>query len=249
MKTMLITGGTGKVGQQLVTYFVDQNWTVITTSRSTSKLQTLKNSLSSKLFHGLEVDLLAVNSIQKIQDYLGVNKLFPNVLVNAARDIDHLGTASHLQNNRSKWLDGFALDVVVPFELSMALSQVPKTKLSSIITISSMYGMVAQNPRLYEQPQLSMTPNYGASKAASIQLTKDLAVQLAAKNIRVNSISFGGIKGRVDEAFLNRYAKLTPLHRMMEESEVIGPVAFLASDESSYLTGQNMVVDGGWTAW
>jgi NAD(P)-dependent dehydrogenase (short-subunit alcohol dehydrogenase family) len=248
-QVVFLTGATGKVGTQLARYFTKQGAKVIAVSRSVDKLNQLADSCTGGHLVPLQLDLLQPLAVTDAVTFLKTKELSPHVLINAARDIDHLGTPSKLTETRQKWLDGFTLDVVVPFELTMALANQTGSKLESVINLSSMYGVVAQNPALYEDPTVSLTPNYGASKAAAIQLTRDLAVQLANRKIRVNSVSFGGIKGRVDQAFLNRYAKLVPLGRMMEESEVVAPIAYLVSDKSSYLTGQNMIVDGGWTAW
>ena len=111
-----------------------------------------------------------------------------------------------------------------------------------------MYGVVAPTPSLYDNFEESSAVHYGVSKAAQIHLTKELAVRLAPK-IRVNCVSFGGIKGRTDENFENRYKNLTPLQRMLEEEDVVGPIDFLVSDNSTNMTGQNIKVDGGWTIW
>ena len=91
--------------------------------------------------------------------------------------------------------------------------------------------------------------HYSVAKAAQVQLTRELAVRLAPKGIRVNGICFGGVEGRADEAFVDRYRQLCPAGRMLRDDEVVGPVDYLVSDASSGMTGHNMMVDGGWTTW
>jgi NAD(P)-dependent dehydrogenase (short-subunit alcohol dehydrogenase family) len=80
-------------------------------------------------------------------------------------------------------------------------------------------------------------------------LTKELSIFLADKGIQVNSISYGGVKGRVDDTFQQKYAALCPAHRMLHDNEVVGAVDFLTSDASIYITGHNLIVDGGWSVW
>jgi len=89
---------------------------------------------------------------------------------------------------------------------------------------------------------------YGVSKAGVIQLTKHLAVHLA-PDIRVNCVVPGGVKFEQDENFIKRYSKYTPMGRMMNVNELTGILDFLCSEKSTYITGENIKVDGGWTAW
>lgn len=112
-----------------------------------------------------------------------------------------------------------------------------------------MYGIVPPNPSLYKNPEQDSPIQYGVAKAAQIHLTKELAIRLASKNIKVNAISFGGIEGRVDNEFRNKYAKLCPLKNMLKEEDVIGAIDFLASNNSVGMTGHNLVIDGGWSVW
>jgi NAD(P)-dependent dehydrogenase (short-subunit alcohol dehydrogenase family) len=118
----------------------------------------------------------------------------------------------------------------------------------SVINVSSIYGVVGPNYGLYEGTALGNPGAYAASKGGVIQLTRWLATTLA-PNVRVNCISPGGIERGQNEQFQDRYTALTPLKRMGREEDLKGAVAFLASDLSQYVTGQNLMVDGGWTAW
>ena len=118
----------------------------------------------------------------------------------------------------------------------------------SVILFGSIYGMVGPDFRLYEGTPMANPAGYGASKGGLLQLTRCLATELA-PNIRVNMISPGGVRRGQPEAFHRRYVERTPLRRMAVEEDVKGAVAYLASDLSSYVTGHNLVVDGGWTIW
>ncbi len=121
-----------------------------------------------------------------------------------------------------------------------------------IINIASIYGLVGPDQRIYsnieEQPKYKPA-YYSVTKAGVIGLTKYLATYYAGKGIRVNALTPGGVFNEHDEAFLDAYAARTVMGRMAERSEMNGAMLFLASDASSYMTGGNLVVDGGWTAW
>lgn len=118
----------------------------------------------------------------------------------------------------------------------------------SVVLVASMYGLVGPDMRLYTDTAMGNPAGYGASKGGLLQLGRYLATTLA-PTIRVNAISPGGILRGQPEAFQQRYASRTPLGRMATEEDLKGAVAYLASDLSAYVTGQNLVVDGGWTAW
>lgn len=117
-----------------------------------------------------------------------------------------------------------------------------------IINIASIYGVVGPDLRLYGGTAMGNPAAYAASKAGVLQLTRWLAMSLA-PNICVNAITPGGIERGQAKSFHDRYCERTPLGRMAKEDDFRGAVAYLASDASSYVTGQNLIVDGGWTVW
>lgn len=124
----------------------------------------------------------------------------------------------------------------------------------SIINISSIYGLVSPDQRIYEYRQRSgasffKPADYSVSKSALLNLTRYLATYWAKKNVRVNTLTFGGVFNNQDEQFLEGYCSHVPLGRMAREDEYIGAVVFLISKASSYMTGANLVIDGGWTVW
>lgn len=118
----------------------------------------------------------------------------------------------------------------------------------SIIYYASTYGLVAPDYSLYEGTGMGAAAAYGASKAGLLQLMRYLASVLG-PSTRVNAITPGGVLRGQDEQFVQRYTARTQLKRMAIEEDFKGAVAYLASDMSSYVTGHNLVVDGGWTAW
>lgn len=123
----------------------------------------------------------------------------------------------------------------------------------SIVLFASMYGQVAPNPALYQPPMKPNPIEYGVAKAGIIQMAKYLAVHWAPRGIRVNAVAPGPFPNpkvqSTDPAFVARLAKNVPLGRIGCQSECAGAVVFLAADESSYITGHTLAVNGGWTAW
>lgn len=118
-----------------------------------------------------------------------------------------------------------------------------------IINFASIYGVVAPDFSIYQGTKMTMPVAYSAIKGGIITFTKYLATYLAKYNIRANVISPGGVFNGQDSTFLKKYARRTPLNRMADPKDIVGAVVFLSSDASSYITGQNLIVDGGWSAW
>lgn len=123
----------------------------------------------------------------------------------------------------------------------------------SIINIGSLYASVSPDQRFYDHlagdPPFLKAPSYGASKAAVVNLTKFFATLWGPRGVRVNALSPGGVLGGQDETFKRKYSDRVPLGRMAETEDLKGPLVFLASSASSYVTGTELCVDGGFTAW
>ena len=154
--------------------------------------------------------------------------------------------------SEKQWLEGLDGTINGVFRCTQAVIPYMKKRGGSIINIASMYGIVSPDPRIYGNSGQNNPPGYGAGKAAIIQFSKYTACHLAGKNIRVNSISPGAFPNRniqKNKKFISNLKNKIPLGRIGQPDEIQGAVVFLASDASSYVTGQNVVVDGGWTAW
>jgi len=198
---------------------------------------------------GMKVDLTAPGSIPALCDQLDAEGIFPDCVINNARSIEYLKVEEDGCVSRENFSNELLLDVIVPYELTMAVARQVGSRLTRVVNIGSQYGTVAANRHLYTDPDRQSPLHYGVAKAALAHLTRELAVRLADKGIRVNCIAFGGVEGRVDAAFKERYAKLCPMGRMLRDDEVAGPVDMLLSDSCSGITGHVLAVDGGWTIW
>ena len=128
-----------------------------------------------------------------------------------------------------------------------------KAQRGSIINIGSLYAAVSPDPRFYDHivsdPPFLKPPAYGASKAAVVNLTKYLATAFGPYNVRVNALSPGGVLGAQDDDFKRKFCARVPLGRMAVHEDLVGPIQFLASDASAYVTGTELRIDGGFTAW
>jgi len=123
---------------------------------------------------------------------------------------------------------------------------------ASIVNVGSIYGVVSPDFRMYEEGDRKNSEIYGATKAAIIQMTKYFAVYLSEKNIRVNCVSPGGIYNQnnpQNKDFIKKYSERCPMNRMAKDDEIVGGIAYLSSDISSYVNGHNLIIDGGFVCW
>jgi|TARA_Y100001949_G_scaffold168132_1_gene166517 hypothetical protein len=251
VSTILITGGTGKFGSVLVEFFRQKGMQVVFTSTSKKKIAALvaEHTQSNQSLVGVEVDFNIEGSVSYLMERLAEKDISIDYLVNNARSLTSLAIEADGSVSRKNFLAEYLLDVVVPYELTMALAKLTPGSLKSVVNIGSQYGLVAANPSLYTDHTQQSPIQYGVAKAGLVHLTKELAVRLAEQKVRVNCVAYGGVEGRVDDGFKIRYASLVPTQRMLREAEIPGPVAFLLSDASSAMTGQVICADGGWTIW
>ncbi len=177
-----------------------------------------------------------------------------NILINNAAFVGTTNLEGWVTDFKSQsvetWRRAVEVNLTAAFDLSKGLMRkIKESGDGSIINISSIYGFVAPDYSLYEGTQMGdPAAAYAVSKGGLIQFSRWMATSLA-PDIRVNTISPGGVFRDQPEKFVERYKIKTPLGRMATEEDFKGAIAYLASNLSSYVTGHNLVVDGGWSAW
>ena len=184
----------------------------------------------------------------------------PHVLVNAAA-LDSPPDAPAAEVGPFEDFPSEAFDAVMQVNVKGTLfacqvigARMAEAGRGSIVNVSSIYGMLSPVQELYDFRRASgetffKPVAYSVSKSALYNLTRYLATYWAKSGVRVNTLTLAGVFNEQPEEFLEAYTARMPLGRMAEAREVVGPVVFLASDASSYVTGANVVVDGGWSAW
>ncbi len=245
-KVAIVTGGYGHLGRAFVEALHEAQAKVYVAARNKDRfLDVFKDTKNVEFVY---LDILDTNSIKKAFSFVYNENGKIDILVNNAVSLD-FGSAFMDDETWNRGVDGVLNSVfrcireVVPY----------MKKGSSIINISSMYGMVSPDFRIYNGfEQFMSPPHYGAAKAGVIQLTRYYAIKLANKGIRVNCISPGPFPSKFVQkfdGFVENLKSKVPLGRIGEPKELKGALVFLASDASSFITGHNLVVDGGWTIW
>lgn len=249
-ETILITGGTGKFGRCFVRHFANKGWDVVFTTTSDQRGRDFicEAGFGSNV-RAFVADLAQERGSQSLLHQVESAGIQVNHLVNNARNLESLAITESGETLRKDFLGEYLMDVVVPYELSCAFFRTQGEALKTVTNIGSQYGEVAANPHLYDD-YLNQSPiQYGVAKAALSHMTKELAVRFSSKSVRVNCIAYGGVEGRVDDAFRARYADLVPTGRMLTESELAGPLELIIDDGCGAVTGHTLNADGGWTIW
>jgi NAD(P)-dependent dehydrogenase (short-subunit alcohol dehydrogenase family) len=200
-----------------------------------------------------EVDLLNEASTRNLIPQVVGELGGLDVLVHCAGytgDLRASGWATDLGSQTvEEWDRAYRVNTTSAFVLAQeARTALSRSKAGSLVLLSSIYGFLAPDPRLYSGTTLRSPAGYGASKAGLLQLTRHLAAFLAPET-RVNAISPGGVFRHQDPVFVERYEAGTPLGRLATEEDIKGAIAYLSSDLSAYTTGTNLVVDGGRSSW
>jgi NAD(P)-dependent dehydrogenase (short-subunit alcohol dehydrogenase family) len=252
----LITGATGGLGKVMAATLAELGADLILVDRLEPDLDIWSKNLTERW--GVKVEWQVCDLEQQAQrteliaslksSSHGLNILINNAAFVGASDLEGWAVPFELQTVET-WRRALEVNLTAIFDLCQSLTPLLKiAEGSSIINVASIYGLYGPDWSLYEGTSMSNPAAYGASKGGLIQFSRWLATTIA-PDIRVNAISPGGIFRSQAEVFVRRYESKTPLGRMATEDDFRGVVAYLASDLSKYVTGQNISVDGGWGVW
>jgi hypothetical protein len=251
MTTVVLTGASGRLGRVIAADLLDHGYTVAALTHRSQSAEELARAFaaSGPRFEVKAVDLFRSDAEETLVAWLRETGLSATALVNNARSVDTLAMPESGVVERSQFAAELELSTIVPYRLTMRLVGDPGQALESVVNMGSQYGVVAHNLQLYNGDASRAPLHYATAKAGLVHMTRELAVRLAKRGVRVNALSLGGVEGRVDEAFKQRYAALNPSGRMLQAEEVPGHVRYLISRMSAGMTGHNLVVDGGWSVW
>ena len=263
-KTVIITGGAGILGKRFSEGVCELGATlaILEHPKKISEARSLASKLSKK--YSCEVEAFEVDVTDEFSvnaTILNVERKYKKIHVlhnNVAAKSDNLENffMKFEKYSLEEWNSIMNVNLTGMFLVAKAVGKhmIKKSIKGSIIQTSSIYGMVAPDQRIYKgslylNTKINTPAIYSVSKAGVIGLTKYLATYWAKNGIRVNTLIPGGVESGQNSTFKKNYSRRVPLNRMGKDYEMVGALIFLASDASSYVTGQSIVVDGGLSVW
>jgi len=245
---VMVTGGAGHIGSAVVDGLLEVGARV-------AVVDLVAGSTADEDRLDIQVDLGDLDAVAglpaTVVDHFG--RL--DVVVATAAMVSHGGTGGagwnvpFAEQDPDLWSAALTVNLTSMFALVQAAAEpLAAHGVGSVVLVGSQYGQVGPQPRLYEGLGLDNVACYAAGKAGVTQLARWLSTTMA-PDVRVNSLTPGGIRRTQPDEFVRRYEERTPLGRMGCEDDMVGPALFLASDLSRYVTGHDLVVDGGYTAW
>ena len=259
-KTAIVTGGAGFLGQTFALGLASSGATVIVADLDHDKAEGVASTINRSggtaiaLRWDVSVESDVVAAVEYARRKFGRIDVLLNNAASKGANIDRFFDRFE-DFKLDVWREINSVNIDGMFLMAREVGRLMVEQGGgSIIQTSSIYGIVAPDQRIYEGSEYNGRPIntpavYSMSKAAVIGLTKYLAGYWGEQGVRVNTLTPGGISSGHDSVFVNKYANRVPMGRMGNPEDLVGAVIFLASDESSYITGQNIIVDGGLTVW
>lgn len=252
-KRVLLLGACGVLGRTHTRILAEHDVQLIIADRPGS---TVLEDAKSLGIHGLEID--AANEASMIEGIACASKLYKGLdgaIFNAAitsEGLEAIGNPFHTfeEYPLELWQKAIDINLTGGFLFAREAGRILKQGGGgSLINIASLYGVVGPDHRIYDGQTFQSFPAYSASKAGIIGLTRWLATWWGKDGVRVNSVSPGGVFNDHNEGFKTAYGDRTPMGRMATKDEITGILIYLLSDSSCYCTGQNFIIDGGYSAW
>ena len=260
-KTAIVTGALGLLGREHCAALAGAGARIVAADLDGPACDRFAAAQHGAEAMGVQLDVTSESSLRDAREAILKRFGSIDILVNNAAVNDKFespGAAAEESRFESYplalWKQAFDVNVTGMFLCSRVFGTVMAERgRGSIINIASTYALVAPDQSLYRKPDGTQTfyktPAYPATKGAVIAFTRFLAAYWGAKGVRVNALSPGGVENAQEQFFVDQYSARTPLGRMAAPSDYRGAIIFLAGDASAYMTGTNLVVDGGWTAW
>lgn len=249
-KVIVITGGAGLIGREFIKAVADQNGIAIIADVNEELGKKLKDNLSeelnSKHIDFVKLDINSKYSLRKCINYLEKKYGRIDALVNNAYPRNKSYGNNFFDVEHSDFVENLGLNLGGYFLTSQQFAKYFQNQgHGNIVNISSIYGVVAPKFEIYENLKMTMPVEYAVIKSGIIHLTKYMAKYLKGKNIRINTLSPGGILDKQPKKFLKKYNQYCSKKGMLNAKDLSGTLVFLLSDMSCYLNGQNIVVDDG----
>jgi NAD(P)-dependent dehydrogenase (short-subunit alcohol dehydrogenase family) len=256
-RVCFLSGATGQLGRPMAHALASAGAHVYVNGRKQNTVDELVTELRDDGFQASAAcfDITDHSAIRTTIEQIGRQHRRLDVIVNNAS----AGRTGNLETiETSDFEQVYGINVIAAFQILKAAlpllrAAAKRTAGASVVNVASMYGSVSPDPSIYGTSGANNPPSYGPAKAGLIQFTRYAACHLAAEGIRVNSISPGPFPSQryfdQDLSFRDRLQQKIPMRRTGDPQEIRGPLLFLASDASSYVTGIDLPVDGGWTAW
>lgn len=248
-KVVLVTGAAGHVARTIIPTLQELGATIIPTDQSIDGMPEafMRDSMTPLANLSRWGDIVSVCQYV-LEEFGRLDVLINNAAVTGATGLSGWAVPFDEQNVDS-WERSFKVNLLAPMILSQRLAPLlAEGDGGVILNVSSIHGVGGPVWSTYEGSGMGCPAAYAAAKGGLVQLTKYLATTLAPK-VRVNALTPGGIARGQPEEFVRRYVERVPLGRMETEDDLAGAIAFLCSDASAYMTGHNLIVDGGWCAW